>query len=227
MPNNIRTPARTSRGATKKSRTMVRRKQRTMGIPTKVFVGRQAFPKQLFNTLRYVERASVAVSIGIGSYIFSCNGLFDPNITAAGHQPLYFDQLAAVYNHYTVLRSRIKVSPMADSTTMLHTIYVDDDTSIVASATIAAERPDAVSNAGNANAGRIFPLSLSWDAAKTFGPNPQAQDSLQGSASANPTEQSYFIWGVHDYAATSYNLNVLFELEFDVVWDEFATISTS
>jgi len=42
-------------------------------------------------------------------YVFSANGLYDPDITSTGHQPLGFDQLMTFYNYYVVLRSRIRI----------------------------------------------------------------------------------------------------------------------
>lgn len=44
-----------------------------------------------------------------GVYVFAANGLFDPNITGTGHQPLGFDQYMALYNEYIVFGSTIKV----------------------------------------------------------------------------------------------------------------------
>ena len=33
----------------------------------------------------------------------------DPNHTGVGHQPLYFDQLMTIYNHYIVIGAKITV----------------------------------------------------------------------------------------------------------------------
>lgn len=38
---------------------------------------------------------------------FAGNGCFDPQITATGHQPYYWDTYTSVYNYYAVLSSRI------------------------------------------------------------------------------------------------------------------------
>lgn len=49
--------------------------------------------------------------VGIAdTVVFSANGLFDPNITGAGHQPRGFDQLIGVlYDHAVVIASKITV----------------------------------------------------------------------------------------------------------------------
>lgn len=43
-------------------------------------------------------------------YVFSGNGCFDPDITGGGHQPMYFDNYAAVYAKYRVKFSKISVT---------------------------------------------------------------------------------------------------------------------
>lgn len=43
-------------------------------------------------------------------YVYTTNGLYDPNTTGIGHQPTGFDQLMALYNEYVVIGSTIKVS---------------------------------------------------------------------------------------------------------------------
>lgn len=38
------------------------------------------------------------------------NGLYDPNAALGGHQPMGFDQIAPLYNHYQVVGAKIKVT---------------------------------------------------------------------------------------------------------------------
>jgi len=203
------------------------RAKRKGSKPTQVRLGLQAFPKQLFNTVKYVEIVPVSIVVGFGKYVFSTNGLFDPNITGTGHQPLYFDQLIAIYDHYTVLRSRAKVTSYYSSTSYLHALYVDDDTSGYTSTNGAMETPDGKGALFSPSVEGSKSLSISWDASKAFGPNPQAQDSLQGTSSSNPAEQQYFTLVTYDMASTTGSAYALFEIEYDVVWDELSTIPSS
>jgi len=199
-------------------------------LPVKVRLGPQAFPKQLFNTLKYSDAPilTLAGATGVGQYIFSCNGLYDPNITGTGSQPLYFDQLSAVYNHYTVLRSRIKVTFGAiSSAPHVYSIVVEDDTSGPVNAIVASERPMSTTKMVSPQNDGLCTLSLSWDAAQVFGPNPMAQDSLQGTPASNPTEQSYFVIQGYDTSLTGSSQTIYVQMEFDVVWDEFATTARS
>src|SRR5215216_1143376 len=59
------------------------------------------FPQKIITILRYVE--SVVLTSTTGSVAFNAfrmNALFDPNATGAGHQPMYFDNYAALYDRY-------------------------------------------------------------------------------------------------------------------------------
>ncbi len=66
---------------------------------------------QTFDTeLAYADYFSINPTTGApATYVFSCNGLYDPNITGTGHQPHGFDQLMQNYKNYQVLSSSIEV----------------------------------------------------------------------------------------------------------------------
>ena len=68
--------------------------------------------------LKYVELISMDASALASAvpllYHFRANSLFDPNLTGVGHQPRGFDELAAIYDHYCVIGSKIKVTFESD-----------------------------------------------------------------------------------------------------------------
>lgn len=45
----------------------------------------------------------------VGTYLFSANGIYDPDVTGAGHQPAGFDELMNLYAEYVVVGSTIRV----------------------------------------------------------------------------------------------------------------------
>jgi len=45
------------------------------------------------------------VSTSDAQYSFAANGLYDPNITGTGHQPMGFDQIMLAFRHYVVVSS--------------------------------------------------------------------------------------------------------------------------
>ncbi len=70
------------------------------------------FPKQTTVKLRYITRLNLSpASAGLTAHhSFRANGPFDPDQTGIGHQPQGYDQWSAFYNHYVVLKARIKAT---------------------------------------------------------------------------------------------------------------------
>jgi len=63
-------------------------------------------------TLKYADVGVVTTTLASGftTYVLSANSLFDPNVEVSGHQPLRFDQLAAMFNSYRVRASTLKAT---------------------------------------------------------------------------------------------------------------------
>jgi len=216
----------------KRARYSNKKKKQYSQHPVAVRIGKQPIPKLLYNRLKYAETVNVALGVtGLGSYLFSCNGMYDPNITGTGHQPMYFDQYCAMYDHYTVLKSMIKVTVVANTqAALIFSLGQDDDTSIsAATSSTIWERPGFQTKVVNTP---IQPndtvLWSRWDAKKTFGGDPKSDPDLQGTASANPTEQTYYVIyfdGSVNIAST--NVTVLVEIWYESVWDEFVSMTQS
>lgn len=64
------------------------------------------FPNQYFCKLSYTETHPIS-AVQTYRRLFRGNSAYDPEWAAGGHQPMYFDELAAVYNRYTVYASAI------------------------------------------------------------------------------------------------------------------------
>lgn len=81
------------------------------GLSRQIF----GFPRSIITKLRYVETPQTYTSVAgaVQTNIWRANSLFDPDQTGVGHQPLYFDQYAALYTKYRVLGARIKVTASA------------------------------------------------------------------------------------------------------------------
>jgi hypothetical protein len=135
-----------------------------------------------------------------------------------------------LYNHYTVIRSRIKVSLVGQAaltSPYFVSLYVDDDTTTATDALLAAERVGASFSAATPAVAPFKVLTASWDARKFFGPNPQDQAELRGTIAANPTEQSYFVIQAYDPSGSSSTVQMFVEIQFDVIFDELTTIGPS
>lgn len=71
------------------------------------------FPNSKLCFHDYVANVAIPVAAAAGTgqlYTFRANGLYDPDYTGAGHQPLFRDEMAAKYKFYTVLKSSCMVA---------------------------------------------------------------------------------------------------------------------
>ncbi len=160
-------------------------------------------------TFRYADRISIdaAGSGAVALYQFSANGMYDPDITGTGHQPLGFDQwmgtssTTGFYNHYTVVSSQISItacSQAADNTGQaIVALGLSDDTTVGIDINTALENPTYKHVVlGSVGSGHdIVNLSHNFDACQQFGLTPQAlyaKDDLKGIYTSNPAEQTYF-----------------------------------
>lgn len=185
------------------------------------------FPKKLRFKHEYYEVLSIAATTGATiSYLHSCNGLYDPDITGTGHQPSYFDQLTSIYDHYTVMESMIELEVVSDIVSYF-ALYIDDDTATANTLTQAAEQPTGQLKMIPALQDPVRFVSR-WNAKEWFGGDILDNDNLQGNASNNPTEQSYFTFKGRSANGTSTaNFSIKVKLTYWAVWDELATMPQS
>lgn len=152
--------------------------------------------------LYYEPNLSLSVPItGIPvSYAFTANGLYDPNITGSGHQPMGFDQMMSLYEQYTVVRSSITVT-FRPHGSICFGVSLSPDTSAFTSSPGLVENglSKYVCASGFATeVGGKFPsLTLHCDVRGYFGQRTSREmlnnTNLFGTAAANPTEQVYFL----------------------------------
>lgn len=221
---------RTYRRTTRQRALAARRVPRNVGTRLGVAMG---FPKKLKFKHKYVDQLTITSTAGIQqNYFFSCNGMYDPDITGIGHQPLYFDQIDAIYNHYHVIGSKIRftVIPVGTTATVPHAIlvYIDDDSTATAGMPALMEQPGTITKycAGGINPDKLY-ITKKWSAKKAFG-NVMANDQLQGDAAANPSEQQYYHFALRavDNISTV-SVNVLVEIEYIAIWNERREINRS
>lgn len=75
---------------------------------TTTIVKSPGFSDQCFVKLKYSEDIHIFDGVSAAKfYTFRGNSLYDPNLTAIGHQPLYFDQYCLIYEKYRVLGAKI------------------------------------------------------------------------------------------------------------------------
>lgn len=63
--------------------------------------------------LRYVETVNLNPGDGTSAVnVFRANQMYDPNYTGAGHQPMFFDNYAALYSKYKVNSATVTMVPL-------------------------------------------------------------------------------------------------------------------
>ena len=133
----------------------------------------------------------------LGAYIYTCNGLYDPNVTGAGHQPSGFDQLMTMYDHFVVIGAKAIVTFVNNDTTdaMIVGIDVRDSTNAQPDSRVIIESGTAkYANISNRDGGtNQVTIEYKVNPSKFLGRSkPLSDPQLKGGATGNPTEQCYF-----------------------------------
>lgn len=174
-----------------------RRKRTKSGYLGSLVAGiARPFPERTLAKLIYCESVQVADAIApMRNYFFSCNNIYDPNGSGGGHQPYGHDTYATIYNHYTVIKSKITFI-IAQNTAVLQSMTfggtITDDATVNPGFDNWLERPGVKSKQLQHNAGPGYlPITLYWDRAKRF-PRDDTTYSLSGVMGASPAEQEFF-----------------------------------
>jgi len=191
--------------------------------------------KFLFKT-KYFEKNLLlnAPSAGLSAnYVFSANGMYDTNITGTGHQPLGFDQLMTMFDHYTVIASKIRVEFVnTDATnTQICGIVLNDDNS-------PSTNPQVIIENGNGKYVTLMPanttgcrktMTLSCNPSKFLGlSKPMSNTSLRGTVASNPAEQVYYsIWSADNNQDDPGQIDISVFISFVAVLTEPVQLNSS
>lgn len=180
-------------------------------------------PKVFKYTCKYSD-TQIDLNPGAGgllvSHLFACNGLYDPDISGAGHQPLGFDQLMPMYDHYRVIGSRIRVTFSNHDTTypQIVGIHCQDNTTVSEGSVdplIENGRTRWTKLATEGSGGSVKTLQYNWSAKNFFGKSSLNGDRYQGTVSANPTEMAYFrLFAQPDHANDSSAVRCTVEIDY-------------
>lgn len=87
-------------------------------------------PGQRLVCQRYADTTKLTSTSGvIAEHKLAANNVFDPLAAAGGHQPMGFDQMAGLYNHYVVLGSKLvcTFSDISGTSSIVVGAYLSDD----------------------------------------------------------------------------------------------------
>lgn len=157
---------------------------------------------------RYATTVSLDPGLGGNAInVFSGNGCYDPDITGVGHQPTGFDQLMAMFDHYVVLRSSIKVIFQNTAATARNIVGIcaRDSATTTADWRVYVEQGTSTWDYLGTQDGSPKTVQSQSITTSTFlgRKSPLSDPDLKGDASSNPTEQFYWhVWASGNGADT-------------------------
>jgi len=221
------------------------RRPRKKSAPLRLSV--TAFPKTAVVKHKYCCRGTLSCTPAGATQVkvIRANSLFDPEYSAGAtqHQPLLFDQMAALYDHYTVTSASITCKVYSDAEHQVEAYGIDPlaialQLKDVATAPISAftirEQPN-TSYTTLIAPQRMYKLKKSYNAKSFHGKKVVVgEPELSGSIAANPTEGAYFILSVTDLGVahdgetdSTYPLHYEMDIIQTATWTERKAITAS
>jgi len=168
------------------------------------------------------------------TYFFSANGMFDPNITGTGHQPIGFDQMMLMYEQCTVINSAIQVTfNVGPGLTLECGVALFPDASALTNPSQLVENgllqfiPLTSGSSTFQNQHMRTTVKLGCDVARYFGRRGVRpllnDDNLYTTAAANPVEQVYYgivAWQISPDGSTTTSLGFDVLISYDVIYWE-------
>jgi hypothetical protein len=166
------------------------------------------------------------------AYIFSANGMYDPDITSTGHQPMGYDQMVVFYQHYCVTASKITVifqNNISDGGAQVNgAIAIQRNTTnltvwdrIIEAGNIVWSPLTGVTPGGGPPPTR---LTQAVRVADFFGvPNVLNDDTLKGAVTANPASGVFYaIYAVIPWAGgpSTNHLQCSVMIEYEAIFTE-------
>jgi hypothetical protein len=180
------------------------------------------FPARFKTHLRYCDSLSLSTGAGIaGNYVYSANGLFDPDITGTGHQPMGFDQVMLSYEHYCVTRATMTLNVRHTATAQSGNVAILLTSGATPSTDYQRNLENGILVRERFNAtpyeGSLGNLVATLDVAR-FGSVPKLLDNpdYKGTIAANPVEQSYFhisVWNADNANVGTFSVDVMIDYE--------------
>jgi len=188
---------------------------------------------RFFGKLRYAvtQLNFVSTSANVGTYVFSANGAYDPNITGGSLIPAGFNNLMLIYEHYTVYQSKIVVTFTNNNANVnMVGIHLEPDTTASTDASNMLELPysQVVQLEPAGVYGSSKTLSMTCNLSKYFGENVLKTTSMyRGDVLSNPTEQAYYHLKCFGLKGTAADVYITVKIEYSAMFTEPREFSPS
>lgn len=219
----------------------IQRKQRrgnaeTMTRVPRIGLGNRiqfGFPTTLLTKLRYNDTYNLTSTAGtIAKQVMGLNSIFDPDISGGGHQPLYRDTFAAVYDQYSVVSSKITVQfANLHTATSAHVgLLLDDDSSTSSTYSVLMEQNRGINTLLAPLAGglSVNKLSLNFDCQRDLGIDPYTSETYKTAIGSNATEvMDCLVWAAPADTSSTGTVQAVVTIEYLVFFTELQTPTSS
>ena len=216
---SFRRTIRKRRSRRKPRRVMRRHQARNNKITTLRLRGVTGFPDQMFTSMKYVETIEFG-AIGFHVQEFAGNKVSDPNVTGAGHQPMYFDEYSQLYNRWLAYSCSLRMEIVNSSTVPLNVVVFPSSTQVpILNISKAQEQPHARSTlVGNFGTNRGV-LTHNMTTRKIRGETIMDDDFSGQGNSGQPSRQWFWLVVLEsEPATTAVNCVIKFTLVYRVRW---------
>lgn len=153
------------------------------------------FPSIYWCKLVYTESLSSAKEQQ--QYQYAINDLYDPNVTGTGHQGMYFDQLMAVYQRFTVIGAKVELrfaTPTNDVKIVMRPASISTpDSADLTGVTTSEARPNAITRLNCPNGSGVY-MKGYYSIHKVWGVSRSKildEDAYTGTSSSSPNSKTY------------------------------------
>lgn len=213
----------------KKRRPYVRRRnyrKRPMRMYKRV--GANPVPLRMRTKLKYVDTLTANIAAGGNSYWYYQNSLYDPYVPVGGHQPLYFDQYAAMYGYYRVYGMAYNVEFQTVSTTghLTACVYPQADNNVAGSVSAAAERKQCkfigFSNQYRSRLKGYISIHNVWAVSRK---EVSIDDEFAAAVTTDPVKKAYLF--IQTFNPTAVALDIVLTLKITYYCEFFRPITVS
>lgn len=204
------------------------RAKRTNRPRYSIATSNKPFPLVRHAKLKYFDELTLNSTGNVAYTSYGANCLFDTYLGTGGHQPMGFDQLMTIYNHYEVFGAKIIVKFLPNGDQFYCGVAIDDDTTYTGAVTTALEQRGTKGNYVGVNATRPTTVVQYYSQRKMFGKHARGTDNQKGTVAVNPYEQGVFhVWQAGVAGADPAACVIQVEMQFYAMFSELKTLAAS